>query len=378
MARIFGREIPRERLLEAVGDLSQVCGISSFSFDDGPGRGVRALEFRDGSGLRFIVLPDRGLDIYQAEYRGLPLNWLSGTGPVSPALYSPRGWDWLRSFFGGLLTTCGLSNVGEPCDDRGAYLAEEHFGGHGRISNTPARSLSVRGAWEGERYLLHAEGEMLETAGQGEKLRLSRSIRCQMGGASIEIADRITNEAYSPVPVMFLYHLNFGFPLLDGQTRLFASCRSVSALDASYREQAARLGSFHPPAESPEMVFLLDLLPDLQGRCRVVLSNPAAGGSGLGVYLSFAKADFPYFHVWKRLCPREYVLGFEPGICSVLGRNRQRQMGDLRLLAPQESLSLSMEIGVLGSAAEVDRFCASNCIDSVPGHDKLSATPGGE
>jgi hypothetical protein len=362
VARIFDQEIPRDRLLEAVGDLSQVCGISSFCFDDGPGRGVRALEFRTGGGLRFIVLPDRGLDIYQAEYRGLPLNWLSGTGPVSPALYSPKGWDWLRSFFGGLLTTCGLSNVGDPCDDQGAYLPEEHFGGHGRISNTPAQALSVRGAWEGERYRLSAEGEMLETAGQGEKLRLARSIRCEMGSAAIQIADRITNEAYSPVPVLFLYHINFGFPLLDGQARLFASCRSVTALDAAYRDEAARLGRFHPPAESQEMVFLLDLQPDRQGRCSVVLANPAAGGAGLGVALTFAKADFPYFHVWKRLCPREYVLGFEPGICSVLGRKRQREMGDLRLLAPQESIALAMQIEVLGSAAAVDEFCASRSL----------------
>ncbi len=363
MARIFGREIPRDELLRAVGDLSQVCGVSSFAFDEGPGRGVRALELRNGGGLRFVVLPDRGMDIYQAEYRGIPLNWLSGTGPASPGLYSARGWDWLRSFFGGLLTTCGLSNVGDPCDDKGAYLEREHFGGHGRISNTPAASVSARGAWDGERYRLSAEGEMLETAAQGEKLRLSRSIRCGMGSAAIEIADRITNEAYQPVPVMFLYHINFGFPLLDERTRIMASCRSVSGLDDDSQEHVARIGRFHPPdPDSPELVFLLDLEPDAEGRCSVVLSNPQTGGEGLGVYLRFAKADFPYFHVWKRLCSREYVLGFEPGICTVKGRNRQREKGDLRLLAPRESLELSMEIGVLASQAEVDRFCGASSL----------------
>jgi hypothetical protein len=41
-------------------------------------------------------------------------------------------------------------------------------------------------------------------------------------------------------------------------------------------------------------------------------------------------------------------------------------MGDLRLLAPRESLALRMEIGVLGSAAEVDGLCAAHAIDTVP------------
>jgi hypothetical protein len=365
MARVFGRVIGREALLASVGDMAQVCGIQSFAFDDGPGRGVRALEFRTGGGLRFVVLPDRAMDLYSAEYRGTPLNWLSGTGPVSPGMYCSRGWEWLRSFFGGLLTTCGLSNVGDPCDDRGTYLESEHFGGHGRISNLSARGVGYRGAWEGERYVLSAEGETVETAGQGEKLRLFRSIRAEMGKNAIAIADQVTNEAFTPAPFMFLYHINVGYPLLDRGTRVLASCTARSGMDPVSQAQLPHIGDIGAPAAgAPELVFMLEMKPDKDGYCHVVVSNPGLdAGRGLGLFLRYRRADFPYFHIWKRLGCREYVLGLEPGICTVQGRVRQRERGDLRLLAPQETATFAMEIGVLDSSVEVDRFAGEHGLD---------------
>jgi hypothetical protein len=358
MARLFGQDITRETLRESVGDMAQVCGIQSFTFDDGSGRGVRALEFRTGGGLRFIALPDRAMDIYMAEFRGIPLNWLSGTGPVAPEWYSPHGWDWLRSFFGGLLTTCGLSNVGDACEDRGAYLEKEQFGAHGRISNTPAKCLGYDCGWEGETYVLSARGEMVETAGQGEKLILRRSLRAEMGRASIEVRDAVTNEGYTPVPLMLLYHINLGFPLLGAGARIFASCRSIEGLDAVSAGRVGDIGRLHAPdIDSVEQVFLLDMRPDNDGFCHVALVNPLFDdGAGLGVYLRFRAVDFPYFSLWKRLSKREYVIGFEPGNCAVQGRLRQRERGDLRLLAPGETARFVMELGVLASNRHVEEW----------------------
>ena len=365
MARVCGREVGRESLLGSVGDLSQVCGIQSFCFDDGPGKGVRGLEFRTGGGLRFVALPDRAMDLYCAEYRGIPLNWMSGTGPVAPGLYSSHGWEWLRSFFGGLLTTCGLSNVGDPCDDRGAYLETEHFGGHGRISNLPARGVGYRGEWQGERYILSAEGETVETAGQGEKLHLRRRIRTEMGASSLQVTDHVTNEAFVPAPFMFLYHVNLGYPLLDQGARILASCRSATGLDPASQSALSRLGDIHPPAaDAPELVFMLDMNPDTEGYCHIVLSNPTIdAGRGLGLFLRYRRSDFPYFNLWKRLTRREYVIGCEPGICTVQGRVRQRERGDLRLLAPQETARFEMEIGVLDSSEAVARFASAHGLE---------------
>ncbi len=91
-----------------------MCGIRPVTLADGPERGVRAADVRTGDGLNFTVLLDRGMDIGPAEYRGIPLAWISPTGPISPAFYDPRGIGWLRTFHGGLLTTCGLTQTGVP------------------------------------------------------------------------------------------------------------------------------------------------------------------------------------------------------------------------------------------------------------------------
>ncbi len=359
MANLFGKDVGREHIVRRVGDMTQVCGIEPFSFGEGPARGVQALEFRTGGGLRFTVLPDRGMDIAAAEYRGIPLNWQSGTGPAAPAFYSPLGWEWLRSFHGGLLTTCGLSNVGDPCTDKGAYLPEEQFGAHGRIANLPARAVSHRCRWEGERYLLEARGEVLETAGQGEKLRLCREVRAELGGRSITIQDAVTNESWYTVAHMFLYHVNMGFPLLDEGSSVLASCSSLTGLDPASRDLATEAGRFTGPSGSgAEPVFLLDLRPNRDGFCRVAFVNRSLAG-GLGIFLRFRREELPYLNMWKRLSSREYVVGLEPANCTVQGRVRQRERGDLRQLAPQESVSYGLEIGILDSNAEIDSFAAA-------------------
>lgn len=98
MATLFGRQWTRQELLTYVGDISQLGGIRLSTLADGPERGVRAADVRTGGGLNFTVLLDRGMDIGQAEYRGVPLAWVSATGPVAPAFYEPHGTGWLRTF----------------------------------------------------------------------------------------------------------------------------------------------------------------------------------------------------------------------------------------------------------------------------------------
>jgi hypothetical protein len=365
MPTLYGREIDKQRLLESVGDMSQVCGIQSCTFDDGPAKGVRALDFRNPSGLRFTVLPDRCMDICLAEYRGVPLNWLSGTGVVSPAYYSAHGWDWLRGFAGGLLVTCGLSNVGDPCVDRGAYQETESFGGHGRISNTPARNVSCTSCWDGDRYLMRAEGEMIEAAAQGENFSLSRLIETEMGAAVIRILDTVENRSFRTVPYMFLYHMNIGYPLLGEGSEIYASCRTIHGLSGTAENLKSRVGAFSGPSgNSPELVYLLDLVPDKDGECSFLFANrnirSAGDGGGLGIALKFPKRQFPYFNLWKQLNLGEYVVGFEPGNCTVQGRVEQRKRGDLRELKPGESTRYDFEIRVLTSGCDIDAWIGSN------------------
>jgi hypothetical protein len=72
---------------------------------------------RTGAGLCFTVLPGRCLDIAWADYKSIGLTHITKAGVVAPQYYEKDKLGWLRTFFAGLLTTCGLFNVGWPCKD---------------------------------------------------------------------------------------------------------------------------------------------------------------------------------------------------------------------------------------------------------------------
>ena len=169
---LFGRFMTGRELLRRVGSLDQVAGINPLVLDDGPARGVRALGVRTGSGFSFTVLPDRGMGVHAAEYRGIPLTWLSHTGVVAPSHYEPEGEGWLRSFGGGLIVTCGLQNVGPPGEDP---RTGEKLGLHGRISNIPAWRVSSQARWDEEGCVLEATGEVREGRVFGANLALRRT-----------------------------------------------------------------------------------------------------------------------------------------------------------------------------------------------------------
>jgi len=136
--QLFGKEWTREEILQRVGDISQIAGARSVVLNDGPAKGVAAIEVRTGTGFAFTIVPDRGMDISTAEHCGRSLCWRSATEETSAAFYHPQELEWLRTFYGGLVVTCGLTYAGAPCEDE-----DEKLGLHGRVSNTPARRVSI-------------------------------------------------------------------------------------------------------------------------------------------------------------------------------------------------------------------------------------------
>jgi penicillin amidase len=99
---------------------------------------MRVAWINTGAGLRFKVLLDRAMDIADAAYNQYNLSWLNHAGFPPPQPFSDKGLDWLRTFGGGLVATCGLSHVGGPEKD-----AFGERGVHGNISNIPAEIVSI-------------------------------------------------------------------------------------------------------------------------------------------------------------------------------------------------------------------------------------------
>src|SRR5262245_59311308 len=192
---LFGQEYNTEELHRLCGSPKQIARITSSRLEDGKEKGVHCLDFHLGSGLNFTVLPGRCMDIAFAEFNGRNLCWISPTSAIAPEYYEPEGWGWIRGFFGGMLTTCGLLNVGVP----DVFKNEQH-GAHGRISYTPATNVSYDTLWaSGELHLL-ARGEMRETRPPHYNLVLRRRIRAVAGERHFRIHDTVVNEGHEKVP----------------------------------------------------------------------------------------------------------------------------------------------------------------------------------
>lgn len=337
-----------------IGSMTQLAGIKRYVFSDGKMKGVEAIDVRTGSGLEFTVLPGRGMDIAWVSYRGLPLNYMSKTGIVSPSYYECEGMGWLRSFFGGMLTTCGLGNAGGPSDEYHDVIGMQHYGLHGRISNCCAEQVSTYEDWADETYKMRLSGLMREAVLHDELLTLRREISTSFGRKGFTLHDVVCNASQKPQPVMLLYHCNAGYPLLDKGSRLLTASQTVLPVNEQAETDIASYASYTEPIPGQtERCYTHDFLSDEHGTVYAAIVNDELE---TGLALRYSRFELPYFNQWKMMNEREYVLGLEPGNCSPVGRKKALAQGQCDILAPDTCKSITINFTVLDGKDEIAAF----------------------
>lgn len=353
MAGYLGRIWQKQELVSLIGDPQQIAGITRCTLDEGKAAGVQTLQVNTGGGLQFTILPGRGMDIACATFQGKALGFLSPTGITSPAYYEEPGLAWLRSFYAGLLTTCGISSAGAPSVDQG-----RSFGLHGRVSNAAAEDVSVEQEWDGEEYRLTVKGRIREAQAMGENLLLSRTIRTKLGDRGFVLEDRIENRGFEAQPFMMLYHVNFGFPLLGPTARVVGPIRKTTARDEEARKDRGVEEAliFPEPIQGyEEKVFFHALASDEGGNTFIALLNRDIGdGTPLGMILRFNTKELPELTEWKMPRRGFYVMGLEPGTVTPIGRGPLRDAGKLPLLDGQNEHKIRIRFDVIASAEEMD------------------------
>jgi len=350
MAWYAGRNWKREQLVSYVGDPLQIAGARGAVLTDGKADGVRAVEVATGSGLSFTVLPGRGMDIPFATYKGKALGFFSGTGITAPGYFAEPGLEWRRSFYVGLLTTCGIANAGAPSQDQG-----KAFGLHGRVANAAAENLCVDQEWEGDEFLIRLKGTMREAEAMVENLALTRRVETRLGAKGFRVHDVVVNRGFEPQPLIMLYHCNFGFPLLGPKARIVGPIRKTEPRDEEARKDRGveECRSFPEPVQGyQEKVFFHTLGTDNHGRTFVALLNPDAGdGEPLGIVLRWNAKELPHLTEWKMVRKGFYVLGLEPGNSIPLGRGVLREKGVLPQLEGQAEYSMTIDFEVIDDEA---------------------------
>jgi hypothetical protein len=333
-------------LIRYVGNINQICGIKEYVLKGGKANGIRALDVRNGTGLEYTVLPDRGFDIGNLSFNGLNCSYLSKTGIVVPGYYSESGKSFFRGFYGGFLTTCGLRNVGTACREDG-----ESFDMHGHVTHIPTEEVCASTDWNDGKPEFTLTGKIRESAFFGENLLLERKIISRYGDNRIFIQNTIENQGFRAEVVMFLLHFNLGYPLLDVSSEFLASSGKVVPRDADAAKGISEYAKMQPPtADYAEQVFYHDLNADPDGNTCVALINTQLE---LGLSLCFNRSQFFNFTQWKQMGEGEYVLGMEPCNCYVSGRTDPQNKEIRTFLQPGEKLYFDVTAEIYSGAAQL-------------------------
>ena len=341
-------ESDRLAMRRYMGNTYQMAGTRHYQLSDGLAKGTAAVDMKTGSGFEYTVAVDRGMDISLASYKGINLIYLTPNGEVSLSYAGTSGTQWMRTFMGGLLTTCGPAFLGPPCTDEGRELPL-----HGRFSTIPCKRLcDLTDFASGE---LKLTGIIEDSVPFEEKLSIKRTISSPMGASHLVLTDVVTNLGSTDSPLTLLYHINFGYPLLTEDTRFFISSGEAQGYDAYSCRHVSEADGFLPPSkENAEKNYLYHLAQN-QATAYILVYSPKLLG-GLGVYIKLSPQQCPYVSQWKLEDAVDYVLAVEPSNTLCLSRSELRKRGILPMIKAGETKTFSLEIGVVEGSQAIENI----------------------
>lgn len=313
---ILGKQYTREELLRYSNPVSGLYGVRRVEMAEGRARGQKFFDVRTAGGLRAFISEDRCLDIVELEYKGVNLGFLTKNGINSTALHNPETQSFRRYYTGGFVNTCGLRNTGFTCNVDG-----EFFPVHGHIGMTPADHVSVNVTEEE----ITISGIMRETAFGGWSLEMKRTITLPSDGAKVTVSDVIHNLTPQPEIILFMYHVNFGFPFLN------------ESLKIEYPESEKVIGHPLMPASQQNFDKRMEITPPVDGDPEMCYSHFLKNkdvtvrlhNEDLGIKgkMCFDGEKLPILTQWKSMRPGDYALGLEPGNSRLMNRENELKDG---------------------------------------------------
>lgn len=312
-----------------IGHNQQICGVEEVRLVGGKGDGMRLLQLRNAKGLEMTISADRCADISRLIFKGDNMGYFSANGYVAPSYYDQPGTGFLKSFTAGFLTTCGLTAVGSPCTDDGEELPL-----HGTIGNTPCERIW----WTEDDDNLYIYAEINDSGVFARKLHMTRVITVSKAENAFTITDTVENRGDAKSPVMILYHMNMGYPLLSENSVVEVNSVSVAPRTAHAAKDLDTWHKMLPPTPGfEEQCYFHSFEKD---GCASIY-NPDINK---GLRITFDAKQLEYFTEWKMMGYRDYVLGLEPGNCHPDGRDVMRQQGKLKFLEPGESVTYEVNV----------------------------------
>ena len=306
----------------------QMVTLRRVTVAEGKAKGTTIMEVATAGGLQVDILPDAGLDIGQVRFKGVNMGFISKNGYDSPAAIAPYETEFLNTFPGGLLYTCGLRSTGGAHRD-----GDEWHPLHGRYHSLLAEQVCAE--VEGDTVVIR--GTLRETALFGHNLQLKRTIRIPVFGAQITVSDELTNLTHKDEEYALLYHCNFGYPLVSEQAHLeLPEERKTTPRTPFAATGLGKETTFDAPSPGEEeRVFFHE---NMERKAALV-------NESLATKMTLTWSDtLPILAHWRSMASGDYVCGLEPTNCYIMGRKFERENGTLPVLKPFETVKTEVNI----------------------------------
>jgi hypothetical protein len=337
---------PGERLLARAGALR----ATAFRY----GTGVAALRLENGAGSA-TFLPFQGQQIWRADFLGRELTMRSMFDEPRPTR------DYLRTY-GALFLHCGGTAMGNPGPTDTHPL-------HGELPNLPYDTAQLSFGEDAAGLYAELTGTARDTLAFHHDFIARPRLRLHEGATAFEAVIEIENRAHTPLPMLYLAHINFrpadGGVLVDAvaDDRAAAIRQPPADLDAAARAYHRAIAT--DPAAHRTLQPGMPILPEL------VLTAHASSGAdgwthalhrrpdGSGDFVSYQPAQLPCAVRWMTRGPDQDALGLvlpataPPDGLAAATANRQ-----LVLVPPGGSYRADMRFGAL-TAPEAQALAAT-------------------
>lgn len=319
-----------EKLLKSgfVSNPQQVYNIRKVKLQEGKAKDCTVIEIDTADGLSVDIMPDTGLDIGQVRYKGVNMTFISKNGYDSPAAIMPYETEFINTFPGGLLYTCGLRSTGPANRD-----GDEWHPLHGRYHSLLADHVST----DVEDDSIIIKGTMRETSLFGHVLEVKRKITIPIFGSKITVEDALTNLTPKDEEYMLIYHCNFGYPMLSEKAHLILPDERETIPRTEFAKTGlGRECTFVKPIDFEEERVFFHKMKQYQA----VLENESINTK---MTMTWSGDTLPIFAQWRSMASGDYVLGLEPTNSYIMGRSEERKNGTLPVIKAFETIKTKVE-----------------------------------
>lgn len=283
-----------------LANLDTVCGAAKFTFAEGKAKGMDCIIAYNGV-LNIYLVPDRGLDIYRLEYRGVNYAFISKNGEVNPSLMGSEGMKFMNAFPGGFLYTCGLNNCMGPDIINGVGVPQ-----HGSYTYLPAENIVIRTFEKDASLYVEVVGTIRYSALFGANIEVKRTITLEYNQPRFTLKDEITNRSAAKDSYLIMYHHNIGYPLLNGNSDLWIDSTDVDIFASG--SDLGRITKFeYPQPRKKEEVFIHTIGEGFKPHASLTNGKNK-------VVISWDSEKLPYMVQWKSMASQDYACGIEPTV----------------------------------------------------------------